>query len=362
MKQVHYNIDEINKQCPDSQYYLIYGEKSNGKSYQVKHKEGVLHFLETGMKFILLRRWKEDISTAWIEKYFSDVNIEELTNKKYNVIGVYRKDLYFGNVDENLKFKKGQKIGCVMALSMEQHYSGASFLDYDRIIFEEFMERGVYIAHESEKLQILYNTVDRKRGITKVYMVGNTISRICPYLKDWNLLEIVRKQKQGEIIEVKTGTEFETEEGIKDVKIAIEYCKSSGGKSLAFGSAKTMIDSGAWQTRPQPKLEGSLKDYKHIYMVGFEYMGFKFLGELLQKDDNLIWFIFPYRGEFFNIIVFSDKVKESRFWQKDIYNINLKNEKLRRLFIDTFRESQIFFSDDLTGTDFKQAIDFNIRK
>ena len=41
-----------------------------------------------------------------------------------------------------------------------------------------------------------------------------------------------------------------------------------------------------------------LKEYKHIYMIGFEYMGFKFLGELLQKDDNLIWFIFPYKGEF----------------------------------------------------------------
>ena len=254
-KQVHYNLDSINKKSPDSNYYLIYGEKSNGKSYQVKHKEGVLHFLETGKKFILLRRWKEDITTSWIEKYFSDVDIEKITSGKYNSIGVWRKDLFFGNVGDDLKFKKGQKIGCVMALSTEQHYSGASFLDYDRIIFEEFMERGAYIAHESEKLQILYNTVDRKRGVTKVYMVGNTISRICPYLKDWNLLETIRKQKQGDINIIETGQEFETETGIKKVTIAIEYCKSSGGKSLSFGEASSMIDTGAWQTRKQPKLK-----------------------------------------------------------------------------------------------------------
>lgn len=44
----------------------------------------------------------------------------------------------------------------------EQHYSGASFLDYDRIIFEEFMERGVYLANECSKLEIFYNTVDRR--------------------------------------------------------------------------------------------------------------------------------------------------------------------------------------------------------
>ena len=81
MKQVHYNLDNINEKYPDAFYYLIYGEKSNGKSYQVKHKEAVLHYLETGKKFILLRRWKEDISTAWIEKYFSDVDVEKITNK-----------------------------------------------------------------------------------------------------------------------------------------------------------------------------------------------------------------------------------------------------------------------------------------
>ena len=74
-------------------------------------------------------------------------------------------------------------------------------------------------------------------------MVGNTISRICPYLKDWNLLELIRKQKQGDINIIKTGTTYETEKGSIDVTIAIEYCMSSGGKTLAFGEAKTMIDS-----------------------------------------------------------------------------------------------------------------------
>lgn len=153
-------------------------------------------------------------------------------------------DLYFNKIDENQKSLKKEKIGSVMALSTEQHYSGASFLDYDTIIFEEFMERGQYISRESEKLQILYSTVDRKRGTTKVFMVGNTISRICPYLNDWNLLEIIRHQKQGEIKVVDTGVEYFDTKGNKiTVTIAIEYCLSSGGNTLAFGQAKTMIDS-----------------------------------------------------------------------------------------------------------------------
>ena len=49
-------------------------------------------------------------------------------------------------------------------------------------------------------------------------------------------MDILKHQKQGEI---KTKIIHNEE---NDVKIAIEYCKSSGGKTMAIGTAKTMID------------------------------------------------------------------------------------------------------------------------
>ena len=141
IKQVHYNIDRIDKL--DANFNLIYGEKSNGKSYQVKHKKAVEHYLETGKRFILLRRWKEDISNLWIEQYFADVDVAKLTNNRYNCISQYRKVLYFSIYDVNTgKTKRFEKIGYVMSLSTEQHMSSGSILDVDTIIFEEFMERG----------------------------------------------------------------------------------------------------------------------------------------------------------------------------------------------------------------------------
>lgn len=96
-KQIHYNIDRIDKE--NAIFNIIYGEKSNGKSYQVKHKKAVEHYLETGKRFILLRRWREDISTLWIEQYFSDVDVSKLTDNKYNCITCYRKALYFAVYD-----------------------------------------------------------------------------------------------------------------------------------------------------------------------------------------------------------------------------------------------------------------------
>lgn len=103
------------------------GEKSNGKSYQVKHEEAVIHYLETKKKFILLRRWKPDITTMYIEKYFSDVDVEKLTEGKYTCITMYRRELYLSNVNEDFKVIRGEKIGYVIALSEEQHYSGRFF-------------------------------------------------------------------------------------------------------------------------------------------------------------------------------------------------------------------------------------------
>ena len=43
-KQLHYNIDNISKINADIN--LIFGEKSNGKSYQVKHKKAVELYIE----------------------------------------------------------------------------------------------------------------------------------------------------------------------------------------------------------------------------------------------------------------------------------------------------------------------------
>ena len=357
IKQVHYNIDKIDKL--DANFNLIYGEKSNGKSYQVKHKKAVEHYLVTGKRFILLRRWREDISNLWIEQYFADVDVAKLTQNKYNCISQYRKVLYFSIYDENTgKTQRFEKIGYVMSLSTEQHMSSASFLDVDTIIFEEFMERGTYIPHEPDRLMIFYSTIDRKRGTTKIYMVGNSISRVCPYIKEWGLDDIFRNLKQGEI----ATKEIINEEN--KVTIAIEFCLASGGKTMTIGNASSMIDKGNWQTFPQPKLPKSYNEYKVLFRFGFQYKGFRFLCDYLEDTDlhETIFFIYPKTEEFKdNTIVFSDEIKVSSYWQRDIYNISIKNDKLKNLFMN-FKENKIFYSSDLCGTDFKQVIDFTIRR
>ena len=96
------------------------------------------------------------------------------------------------------------------------------------------------------------------------------------------------------------------------VKLAIEYCKSTGRSSYVFGKAASMINQGDWQTDPQPHLPKSYKDYKMLFRFAFHYKTFTWLCEYLMDNEtkDVIWFIYPYTGKLKkNIIVFSDIIK-----------------------------------------------------
>lgn len=364
----HYNMDKIDSE--NANFNLIYGERSNGKSYQVKHKKAVEHYFLTHRRFILLRRLREEISSSLIEQYFQDVDIEKISNGKYQTITLYKNKLWLANFDtEDLKIKRsGEYIGYVFALSTEQNYAGGSFLDVDNIIFEEFMSRSVYLRNEPDKLMNLYCTVDRKRQVVRVWLVGNTITRVCPYIDEWGLSGLLRHQKQGSIVTKEFNKVQENGENVH-IKIACEYCQSTGTSSFTLGKHSNMLDNGSWQVDPQPHLPKSKKNYEVRYRIGFQYSSFRFLAEFLidKKTKESVWFIYPYEKEFKKkIFIFSDCIRPSPYWQRDIYNVNIYqnlelSRRLKRLF-DTFCETNIFYANDLCGTDFKQVIDFTIRK
>lgn len=382
---IYWKIKKLDEQ--GATINIAYGERANGKSFQVKHEKGINNYMyetksyfdsykdkgnilekviPSGKKFVLLRRWKEEISTEKIEQYFGDVDVVKITDGKYNCISMYKKRLFLANYNnENGKTTRGELIGYVCALSTEQNYAGGSYLDVTDIIFEEWMTRSTYTANEPDRFMNFYSTIDRKKGTTRVWMVGNSISRVSPYISEWNLHDIFSNLKQGQIATKWIPTGDVDDEGIPiEIKIAVEYCESTGRSSYIIGKHSAMLNKGDWQSEPQPHLPKSINCYKIMMTIGFQYLDFKFKGNYLfdKETKESCWFIYPFKGEFKNnMLVFSDVVKISKYWQRDIYNPLINNDKIKRV-LQTFRENQIFYATDLCGTDFKQCIDFEIRK
>ena len=96
----------------------------------------------------------------------------------------------------------------------------------------------------------------------------------------------------------------------------------------------------------------------------FKYGSFMWLSEFLydEETNNYCWYIYPYKGKISDdIIVISDEVKFDKHWFRSIGALisSTTNMALKRV-LATFTETNIFYSDDLSGSDFKQAIDFEI--
>ena len=94
------------------------------------------------------------------------------------------------------------------------------------------------------------------------------------------------------------------------------------------------------------------------------YQSFKFIGEYLQdiETKEKVWFVYPRTKDFKDkMLVISDVIKQSPYWQRNLYDLSIKNDKIKNL-CKTFKENNVFYASDLIGTDFKQVIDFEIKR
>lgn len=337
----------------DADYIILLGQRSNGKSYCVKESV-LIDAYKNDNEFGYLRRYDEDTKDYMIVEYFNDFipdKLLEITNGEYDSISVYRKAIYFSCTNpETGKVERMKKIGNVFSLATYERYKSRMFPKITTLIFEEFITDNYYLPQEDKKLFSLVSSIARLRKI-KVYCIGNTISRICPYFSNWQLVNIP-KQKIGtiELYHVKdedTGT---------TVTIAVyltDTMKLNSG--MFFGNSAKSIVSGMWETNEHPRLVGHKSDYNILYTLVFVYDMNMFLCEFLQskKDyDNYTWFISPK-----NTPVQKDtRIVSNKYIFNPLATIGFRalNSREQTIF-NYIRDKRICYSDNLTGTEFLQC-------
>ena len=358
MKQKYYNIENLLKQ--KAEYNILLGERSNGKSYAVKymclweayHKADYLTKKpKARYQLGYIRRWREEIKGRDVVQYFEDMPIRDITNGEYDGIQCYRGDIYFCSHDEDGTEIRGEKIGACFALTGVTHYKSLAFPTIGNCIFEEFITNQGYLPHEVDNLQSLISTIARRDRVS-VFMIGNTISRLCPYFDEWSLTH-VKKQKQGTIDIYKQATNQIDDAGKQVViTIAVEYCENSGNNSrMFFGDKSKMITSGVWESEVYPHLEKPYNHYKVHYKVYYEYTSFRFIITLLTDGDNMPFlYVYPAkdRGKIKRAV--TDKYTNDKFTTLYLTKV----AKYDTIIMDLLDNKKIVFSDNLTGTEFYQ--------
>lgn len=347
-KKEYYSSEQIFEK--NAQYNLIIGERSNGKSYDIKINRGLKKAIEKQKcTFALLKRYAEDIKGSFVDDYFADAPIKKLTKNKYNYVTGYRGSIYLANLNEDGKIEKGLCIGKVFCLSNDERYKSRSYPDIEDIIFEEFTTANFYLKNETKRLMQLVSTIFRRRE-GRVWMIANSISRVSPYFTEWALSGVYNMQ-QGQI----DLYSFKDENGNVS-KIAVEYCASSGEKKsgMFFGNYSKNIDSGFWEVDDYPHLpcEYNDTDFSTLYQIGYVYNDFAFIISLCIFKGNKFLYIKPAKklNDWWRL---PSRVLSNKFSIDKKITKSLNREKrIERIISDLYRNNKICYSHNLCGADF----------
>ena len=287
----YYSLKKI--QQKKSTYNVIFGERSNGKTYAVLHY--VLEkFMKNREQFAYVRRWKEDVIGRRASSVFnalaSDGEIEKLSNGEYTGVYYYSGRFYLCTYDDKGKaiYSDSDLLGYTFALSDTEHNKSNSYPKVSTIMFDEFLTKGLYLQDEFVLFMNTVSTIVRLRTDVEIYMLGNTVNKFCPYFKEMGLNHI-QEMEQGNIDVYSYGD--------SKLQVAVEYCSSTQTAKknnfyFAFNNPKlAMITGGAWELNIYPHLPLKYKhsDIEFTYFI--EFNDNLYQCEVINKEPNYFTYI-----------------------------------------------------------------------
>lgn len=278
IKTQYTDVRRLLKSHPAAKYYVVYGERSNGKTYS-----SLAHVLDRyygdGSQFAYIRRWGEDIRPKNLLNLFQGLERDGYIRKlsgEYDLIE-YRQNRFWpyrqvedakGGID---KVVAEEPLGYAYDLNSSEHIKSNDFPKIKTIIFDEFMARKGYLPNEFILFMNLLSTLIRDKDDVTIIMLGNPVNRYCPYFTEMGL-EHIKDMKPGDVQEYTYG-----ESGLS---VVVEYTGSKKRASrkasdvyFAFDNPELkMITTGDWEIAPYPRLPRKYrpKDVAFTFFVDFD--------------------------------------------------------------------------------------------
>lgn len=299
---VPYRLDEILEIV--AQYYMIYGERSNGKTYQVLEK-CLYDAYHTGAQFAYIRRQEEDIKgrrgEMLLNAFEENHSIEAMTGGEWDGIKYYGRAWYWTRTevinDRFVTTKSDNPIGFAFALSASQHDKGASYRGVKTIVFDEFISRpeDPYFPNEFVLFMNTLSTIIRDRNDVTIFMLGNTVNKYCPYFNEMGLTH-AKELGAGQIEVYKYGDDTKKK---KALRVAVEHTRPNAKGKLsdvyfAFDNPKLkMITSGEWEIAPYPRTPYKYKSTEILARCFLKWDREVMKIDLVEHEDDLFVNVSP---------------------------------------------------------------------
>lgn len=344
-----YSLNAIDKK--NCTYNIIFGERSNGKTYAIL-KKGLETYWKTGGQLAYVRRWKEDITGRRAQRLYSGINenqeVARITGGKYTGVHYYAGKFFLCTYDDSGKpvYSDQDVIAFTFALSDGEHDKSTSFPNVQIIAFDEFLTNKLYLNEEFVSFMNTVSTIVRKREDVKIYMLGNTVNKYCPYFQEMGLNHIL-KMEQGTIDVYRYGE--------SPMKVAVEYCKSNttgkanNSKYFAFDNPKLeMITGGVWEMNIYPHCPHKYKPKDVLAVFFIDFNDNLFQGEVIEKNGDYFIYIHikttPIKNN--DDIVYSLDFSSNPNYNRNVFKpMNKVQERIAWFF----RHSKVFYQNNEVG-------------
>lgn len=193
----YYDVKALLKEVPDADFYIIVGQRSNGKSTSV------------GAYFI-----DECVNNNTMFAYFSrkkNVSIIKDMDEGNGYFSGYLENYALDTYNRKIHTKDnaiylGEKPLCKQfSITTSGAYKSKQYDDnYKYILFEEFVaEDGIYLRNEWKRFNSIISTIVRNRD-AQCFLIGNTVSRFNPYFENFGIDIMAMDLKEGEHYVFKT--------------------------------------------------------------------------------------------------------------------------------------------------------------
>ena len=347
----YYDVAHIDKF--NAHYNVIFGKRSNGKTYSVL-KKIIVNYGTKKEQGAYLRRYREDFKgkrgATMFDSLIANNEISKATDGEWTTVKFYSDRWYFAKPDaddpsrlisDNTPFCYG------FSLAQMEHDKSTSYPMVTTVVFDEFISRIGYLPNEFVLFMNVLSTIIRQRNNVKIYMLGNTVNKYCPYFQEMGMKHI--EQMEPGHIDIYTY-------GESKLKVACEYTQNhniEGRKSdvyFAFDNPNLqMITGGAWELDLYPHKPIDFEASNIVFKYFIQFNDNTLQCEVVEMGDSCFTYVHRKSGEIRHPdtdIVFS---AEYDIRPNHIRNIRKDGSKIARKIFNFYREDRVFYQDNDVG-------------